>query len=319
MTESSRHLAKTWPYKRQLDYEHHLRQAAAAWFQNRGYEISGRYDYVLAEWAQWPRNIILPEVAAYIEETRGDRQIARVGFPLHKFIHHGLSSQAMLFNLVGPLMVRHGGLAPLQAALAQAGVPWPEGNIRAALEVEDRQVFNEDSGQPTSIDLVLDGATGSAPLFIEAKLVEKEFGGCSVFAGGDCDGQNAATDHSLCYLHHIGRLYWQRLEEQGFLQGPMKDSPVCLLAAYYQFFREVLFALIKGGHFVLLYDERNPVFLRSGVPGPRGLWPFLTRFVPEKHQSRIHAVTLQQLVAAVEKSEQHADWIGEFKKKYGLA
>lgn len=318
MNENSRRLARSWPYKRQQEFEHELRRAAGAWFESQGYAVSKRYPYILAEWEQWPQNIILPEVTQLIERERADRQQARVGFPLHKYIHHGLSSQAMLFNLIGPLVVR-GDLASLQAALAYADVPWPSGEVKAAFEREDRQVFNEDSGQPTSIDLVIEGDSDSPALFIEAKLVEKEFGGCSVFQAGDCDGQNAANDHSLCYLHHIGRLYWQRLGEFGFLRGDMKASPVCLLAAYYQFFREVLFALVKGGVFVLLYDERNPVFYRSGVLEPRGLMPFLTQFVPEQHRHRVRSLTIQQVVMAIEESGRHYDWIGEFRQKYGIA
>ncbi len=224
---------------------------------------------------------------------------------------------AVLFNLVGPSMVR-GDLAPLRAALARAGIPWPEGDIQAAFEIEDRKVFNEDSGQPTSIDLVIKGQPGSPALFIEAKLVEKAFGGCSVFSSSDCDGRSPAGSFDLCYLHHIGRGYWKRLVEYGFLQGQLQASPVCLLAMYYQFFREALFPLVKGGNFVLQYDERKPVFERTSHMGRRGLVPFLTEFVPEQHRGHVRAVTIQQVTAEIERSGRHDDWIGEFKRKYGL-
>jgi len=50
-------------------------------------------------------------VAAYIEEEHAQREAQQQGFPLHKYTHHGLSSQAMLFNLVGSLIVRSGSLA----------------------------------------------------------------------------------------------------------------------------------------------------------------------------------------------------------------
>ncbi len=75
-------------------------------------------------------------------------------------------------------------------------------------EYSQRSVFNEDSGQPTSIDLVLRAPEGEVSAFVECKFVEREFGQCSVFTGGDCDGRNPASDLSLCYLHHIGRRYW---------------------------------------------------------------------------------------------------------------
>ncbi len=44
-------------------------------------------------------------------------------------------------------------------------------------EYEDREVFNEGSRQPTSIDARLFGS--DLNLFVEVKLQEKEFGACS--------------------------------------------------------------------------------------------------------------------------------------------
>ena len=41
-------------------------------------------------------------------------------------------------------------------------------------------------------------------LFVESKFVEKDFGGCSVFRNGDCDGRNPVSDPSDCYMHHLG-------------------------------------------------------------------------------------------------------------------
>ena len=162
--------------------------------------------------------------------------------------------------------------------------------------MENRKIFNEDSGQPTSIDLVLKGYDNTRSLFIEAKLVEREFGGCSVFQGGDCDGYNPAKNFNRCYLHHIGRLYWTLLEKYGFLSGLVGASPICPLALYYQFFRELLFAIESGGDFVLLYDERNPSFYSNGLSGDRGLMPFLITFVPAKLRSRIHSTSIQHVV-----------------------
>jgi hypothetical protein len=228
----------------------------------------------LASREEWPHNIILPEVAAYIEEEHGRRGAQQQGFPLHKWIHHGLSSQAMLFNLVGPLIVR-GNLEPLRQAFDQQEIAWPEGDVSGCFEYEDREVFNEDAGQPTSVDLMLEGEEGSPRLLVEGKLVEREFGGCSLFGAGDCDGRNPAGEFSLCYLHHIRRKYWELLKKHGFLSGPIGQNATCILATYYQFFREVIFSLELGGSFVLLSDERSPTFICDGPQGRRGLMPFL--------------------------------------------
>jgi hypothetical protein len=317
MTNSSRSRAQTWPYPRHQEFEREHRSAAAAWFAKRNLPVQNRSGYILETWEAWTQNIILPEVADYIVTERTRRQRARIGFPLHQYVHHGLSSQAMLFNLAGPLIVRH-DLDPLKIALESISVPWPTGNVQAAFEHEDRKVFNEDSGQPTSIDLVIEDDLASPAIYLECKLVEREFGGCSVFGAGDCDGRNPAENLGRCYLHHIGRRYWTLLEAHGFLQGPLKSNTACMLAAYYQFFREALFAIDRKGYFVLLHDERSPTFVAGPTDHDRGLFPFLRSFVPEALKDRVRALTIQQVVTAVKRTKRHEDWIGEFESKYGL-
>ena len=316
MTNSSRRNAQSWPYPRHAAYEETLRQSNMDWFAERKYAVNIRMHYLLEHWDDWPKNIILPEVAAFIQAEQERRSSLRERFPLHKYIHHGLSSQAMLFNLVGPLVVQN-NLTPLKLALETGGIDWPPEEVIPIFEVENRKIFNEDTGQPTSIDLVIQGHNNTRSLFIEAKLVEREFGGCSVFQGGDCEGRNPSKNFNLCYLHHLGRLYWILLEKYGFLSGLVGNSPICPLALYYQFFRELIFAIESGGDFVLLYDQRNPSFYCGGSSGDRGLMPFLITFVPEGLRSRIHSITIQQVIESY-KTNEGFSWLTEFEKKYDL-
>lgn len=316
MTSSSRSKAKSWPYPRHAAFEKLLQKSNAVWFAERGCAVNSRMPYLLEHWEDWPRNIILPEVAEFIQSERALRTKMGAGFPLHKYIHHGLSSQAMLFNLIGPLAAA-GSLEPLKTAFEFQAIPWPSGSPTAVFEVENRSSFNEDSGQPTSIDLVIQAAAGERSLFIESKLVEHEFGGCSVFQAGDCDGRNPSQNFEACYLHHIGRRYWTLMEKYGFLDGPTGSSPICPLTLYYQFFREVLFALESGGDFVLLYDERNPTFYAAGKTGVRGLMPFLQTFVPQNLKTHVHAISLQQVIHSYTQYENFT-WLAEFEKKYAL-
>jgi hypothetical protein len=309
---SSRSKALTWPYPRHHAFEDTLRRAAAEWFAARGYPVHQKMPYLLASWEDWQNNIILPEVATYIVEERALRS-KKKGFPLHKYIHHGLSSQAMLFNLVGPLIVRQ-DLSPLEIAFKRNNIFWPEEKLKASLEFEDRRIFNEDTGQPTSIDL----ETWLPRIVVESKLVEREFGGCSVFTAGDCDGRNPTGDFSLCYLHHIGRKYWDMLNKYDFLNGPIGKDATCILSVHYQFFREVLFALELGCTFVLLFDERNPTFICEGSHGKRGLMPLLLSFIPEALRDRVTMLSLQQVVMAIKSTGRH-EWIQEFESKYGLS
>lgn len=314
---NSRRLAQEWAHPRMGEHEKVLRDAAGKWFRDRGLATHPKMPYLLDKWENWDGNIILPEVAKTIVEERKERE-GKKGFPLHKYVHHGLSSQAMLFNLIGPLIVRN-DLAPLKEVIEAHGLTWPEGAI-AEYEYEDRNVFNEDSGQPTSIDLWVHTTNNNAgSIFIESKLVEREFGGCSVFSNGDCDGFNpckSGSGFSDCYLDFIGRTYWRKLASHGFLDGPLRADTLCILGNYYQFFREVLFAIEKNGVFILLVDQRNPAF--ESQDGSRGLWPKLIQLVPQPLRPRLAKITVQEVAQAIEKSGRHNDWIGTFKEKYAL-
>lgn len=316
MSDSSRRKAQSWPYPRYRQYEDTVRKAAADWFEEKGFAIHPRYSYILDSLDHWQKNIIVSNVADYIAKERTRREANKQGFPLHKYAHHGLSSQAMLFNLVGPLIVAS-EFDPLLKVVERKGLRLSGEISGAILEYEDRKVFNEDTGQPTSIDLVIE-TTGHQPaLFIESKMVEREFGGCSVFGMGDCDGRNPAGDLSNCYLHFIGRRYWELLEKFGFLDGPMGTEKVCPLALHYQFFRELLFALEQGGYFILLYDERNPTFFCKGDSVTRGLIPLLLEFVPEPYRPYVKTITMQEVAAEIRICGRHP-WIEEFEKKHGL-
>src|SRR5512143_3690377 len=118
MTESSRRKAQNWPCPRHVHFEKALHKAAHAWFESKGFAVAASKDYCLADSSKWAQNIILPEVAQYINDEAARRSAKGVGFALHMGLHNGLSSQAMLFNLVGPLVLRHDFL-PLEEALKQ--------------------------------------------------------------------------------------------------------------------------------------------------------------------------------------------------------
>ena len=291
------------------DYRKRMEKAAVTWMTGRKL-LTSQVPYILGEHAQWPQNLLEPDLARMIEAERSLRASRGEGCPLHKYLHHGLSSQAMLFNLVLPLQ-RDGDIDALKGGFAAAGIPWPGPGATARLEVEDREMFHENSGQPTSFDLEISGPEGPS-LYIEAKLVEQEFGGCSLLEGGDCDGENPATDHQKCPLVGMGRRYWERLDALGF---DLSAGPICPFGSYYQFYREVAYALTRGGHYVLLVHDQNPAFWKED--GSRGLWPFLLKSVPAQHRSRLHRLSLQQLAEALRQTGRHP-WIDEFSTRYAL-
>ncbi|MDX9841470.1 MAG: hypothetical protein RBS95_08440 [Desulfobulbus sp.] len=314
---NSRQKAKLWPYPRHKQFSKTLRQAAASWFEEKQYPTQPRRPYYLAQWSDWPANIILKEVADYIAACRADAQRRRVPFPLHKWLHHGMSSQAMIFNLIGPMITRH-EYGALASVLKSKQVPGAADIAEALFEYEDRDVFNEDAGQPTSMDVVLVDTNGRPSIFIESKFDEQEFGGCSIFSDGDCSGKNPIGAEDSCFIHFIGRNYWLLMAKYNISQGLQHDRQ-CPFAAHYQFFREVILTLEKGGTFILLSDERSPVFQCDSGKYKQGLMPFLTSLLPESVQKSVISISTQELVAALEQRPCHHDWVFAFKKKYAMA
>lgn len=314
---NSRRLAQQWPYPRHKAFERHLRQSASAWFEEKQFSTHPKMTYCLKNWSDWKKNIILDEVASYIEMVKNACEEEGKPFPLHKYVHHGLSSQAMAFNLLGPLITRN-DYEPLIRLLQKKRIENAHQIASALFEYEDRFVFNEDSGQPTSIDVVLRDRAKTPIIFIESKLVEKEFGGCSVFANGDCNGENPIADRKQCYLHFIGRRYWELMEKYRFTDN-LSQERQCVFVSHYQFFREILFSFEKGGAFLLLSDERSPVFHCELYGKNRGLMPFLLTFVPSELRERIASISVQELVRSIKEVGNYNDWIGEFECKYGLA
>ena len=297
----------TWDFPRHIYYERALRDVAAKWFAKKGYPVRQKMKYILA---------ILPEVVAYIDDQKAKHEQAKLSYPLHRYLHHGLSSQAMLFNLVGPLIVRN-DLTPLKSTIEEIGLEWPARDVKGAFEFENRNVFLETQGQPTSIDLVIGENLDKPRIFVESKFVEKEFGGCSLFEKGDCDGRNPAPEFSNCYLHHIGRQYWVLMEKHGLLDEPLAKEATCIMAGYYQFFREVLMSIEMRGVFVLLCDSRSPTFAYQDRSASRGLMPFLLSLIPGHLHSKIKLLYIQELVDAIRESGRH-EWVGEFEIKYGM-
>src|SRR5262245_60820577 len=110
----------TQSYHGYNEFYDEVRQAAIAWFAEQGCLVSERYAHVLASTKDWRRNIIVPAVASYIDHEIADAQAGRrCPFALNGQVNNGLSSQAMLFNLVGPLIARR-DLEPLRDAFREA-------------------------------------------------------------------------------------------------------------------------------------------------------------------------------------------------------
>lgn len=107
--------------------------------------------------------------------------------------------------------------------------------------------------------------------------------------------------------------------EFGFRETKLGSGHICPFTNYYQFFREILFAMTKGGSYVLLHDERSPAFVKGSKEDEKlGLWPFLKETIPNEYDSNVSRITIQEVVRSIEESGRLNDWIDEFKMKYGI-
>ncbi len=129
--------------------------------------------------------------------------------------------------------------------------------------------------RPTSLDGYFQGDYHIA---IECKFTEAEFGECSrpnlkKSAKGYCDGTYTLKKDSThrCPLSENGVSYWCYVPLL-FTWAKNKDLDPCLLRKNYQLVRNILAAGVKpdgyvskeNGHAVLIYDERNPAFMKGG-------------------------------------------------------
>ncbi|WP_321369877.1 PGN_0703 family putative restriction endonuclease [uncultured Draconibacterium sp.] len=295
-------------------YRKEVEEYATNYFASKRYPVGKKSKYILDKRDNWCRNIILDSVHQYIANEKEEAKKSKISFPLHKYIHHGLSSQAMLFNLFGEPLINQDYVF-FQDVFQFSDIKLDE-KYELKFEHYNRNTFKETTQQPTSFDFAVFDSTGEhRNIFIEAKYVEREFGGCSSIESGECDGLNPVNNHDSCYLTQKGRTYWQLMKKHG-LDQPYQNCSICPFAIYYQFFRELMFALENNGYFVLLIDKRNPAFEKSNNGNKRGLISVLLNQIPQKLHYVIKVLYIQDVLPILEKHGY--SWVGEFREKYGM-
>ena len=69
---------EVWAFPRHIHYEKALRVVAARWFSEKGYPVRSNMNYILASRDNWPNNIIMPEVAQYIQDQKSINEEAKL-------------------------------------------------------------------------------------------------------------------------------------------------------------------------------------------------------------------------------------------------
>jgi hypothetical protein len=303
-------------------FEADLQAAAVKWFKKPGHPVRKDMDYCISEPNLWHHNIILPEVARLIQITASTwkRRLPGVASRFEGTLHHGLSNHAMAFNLLGPLVVRK-DLAPIKAAFQAVGGwggYWDE--LYAYFEAHDRKVFNELEGVPACLDFAIEG-NGNG-IFADVLFTQSGFTGCPHIQDGSCDGKNPCSFGKLteCALTRSGNTLWTRMEQWAMSEATRIDGDTCPFVNYYSFFQNLLFSLVNDRVYILIYDERNSLFVQRDEKGNLvdGLCQQLSEALPRHKWTRVGAFTIQDLVRAIEKTGRHGDWIQEFKDKYAI-
>lgn len=302
---------REWPYSRRSAWITTQERHVARYFAARNVPTRGS-GYILANREAWELNLVDPRLKEWIYGIQEAKRAANIPFPIHEYVHHGLSSQALLINLLGPLILDQKWQA-FDKILKGAKIPLAGKVTGIDLEHANRSVFNEDTGQPTSFDLACTTGAGEK-VFIEFKFTEKGFGGCSLFDVGDCDGQNPADERhrDRCYLVHLGRTYWEKMDTHQLTSAVQTDG-TCPLAYFYQAYRELLFALESGGKYVLIYDARNSAFVSNG-PVQRGLWIRFLSSLPDSAKASVFSITIQEIADMLD--EMGCSWIADLREKH---
>jgi len=304
--------------KRQ-DFVKKLQENAANYFKEKKCAISNdkNREYILDSYVNWRNNIILPSVLNYLNNYKRDCNENKKPCPFHKWLHHGLSSQACLFNLFGPFLADN-DWGPLKEILmlskSESGNYLTlRGNIdKAEFEYSINKTFEENRGQPTSIDLYVH-TEKDEKIFIEFKFTESGFGVCSVYENGNCDGANPLKNPKICYLNELGRSYIDLMKKHELLI----DNESCPFVEFYQAYRLLLFSLENDGHFVFIYDDRNPSFINELNGERHGKLIRFIKLLPERYQHNIYILTVKEIVHYLQKHYNYT-WLDEFKKKYLL-
>ena len=284
-----------------------LQKQTANYFQSQELLTAG-CGYILDKYENWGKNIIQDNVRKFIVNEKEKAKNEKRPFALHKYLHHGLSSQACFFNLLGPIVVsRDFGL--MKEILTLSTVKLEGEIIDAKFEYTDRKIFNESKGQPTSVDLYV-VTDCNEKIYVEFKFTEAEFGTCSIYEDGNCDGLNPKFDPELCYLHNINRNYINLMNKYDLL----RDGDSCQFIEFYQVYRLLLMALEDDGQFLLIHDERNPTFIGEYKGKTRGRYIRFLKMLPPKFVNRVHVISVQSILKRLQVKK--CNWSEDFMSKY---
>jgi hypothetical protein len=183
--------------------------------------------------------------------------------------------------------------------------------------------------RPTSLDGYL---AGDYRVAVECKFTEAEVGMCSRprltpansnYYSEHCNGTYSKQRSRLerCSLTEVGVMYWRYIPHL-FHWNSEQDLDPCPLNMNYQLVRNILAIGVNpdgrvsttGGHVVLIYDERNPAFQKSG----KGFVAFKATRQALYEPSMLRKCSWQQIVSLMRESGILPWLTKQLALKYGL-
>ena len=300
-------------------WEYAERRHAA--FLERERDDSGRPPVFRPEHAD--RNVLVPEGDP--ERTKTILDCIRPG-DRHRWFRSMKSSQALTQSVFGAL-IAYGRLDVLTRIEAECGRPAffdDAGGWECTLE-QPVQVLNEP--RPTTLDVMLWHPDGRR-VVVEAKLSEREFGGCSRrrLAPGEegyCDGSYTHQQgrRTRCSLTEQGIAYWEHLPKALGWDAEREHIP-CEFGQTYQLSRNVLAAQVRHGgerrpelgHATVVYDARNPALRGNGMASQQ--WKMVAGRV--RPEGGLRKVSWENITRELKEQEDMQGLEAELKQKYGL-
>jgi hypothetical protein len=272
---------------------------------------------------EWHRNLVLPP------GDDGKKAFALVQKrPHHRWFRSMTSSQALVWSVFGSLAAlgKLGLLSDLASPDGSAP-PFPPDTLRRDGCHVEYEVDYLGEPRPTSIDVML-GAEAGRRVAVECKLSETDVGTCSRPRLGPadasyCNGQYRPPHGGGkgCALTEIRVRYWQHLARLTSWREDQDMDP-CPLRPTYQLARNVLAVCAKpdgstnlrGGHCVLLVDERNPAFREGG----RGHDAAKSLAASLKEARMLRLTTWQNVIERL-RADSQLDWLVDgLHRKYGF-
>jgi hypothetical protein len=256
----------------------------------------------------------------------------------HRWFPSMTSSQALAQSVFGNLFV----LGKLNCLASLTGDDAKPLFIRGThypgqLKMEHVIMYLGETARKTHVDVFL---CGDFQVAVECKLSEKEAGPCSrpwlreddpSYSEQCCNGNymKQRDRKERCALTEIKVKYWEHLPKF-FTWDPNKDHCPCPLNETYQLVRNVLAASLKAsadnedgenaegadGHAVLIYDERNPEFLKGG----KGwlAWEKTKEGLKKGKESLLQKCTWQQIISAMKRDPELSWLVDMLHEKYGF-